>query len=364
MYRFRRCGGGPPAAENARPLPEAMPSMIANLLLLTFQVFALEEHEDPGTFSICALDPETGELGVAVTTRVPFVGRAVPFVRAGVGAVATQAFTVVRYGRDGLDLLEGGAAPDEAIAKLLENDEQRERRQIGILDAQGRAAAHTGARNGAYAGDRRGRNCVVQGNLLVGPGTLDAVVGAFEASDGKGRELPDRLLEALAAGQAAGGDKRKGLPQSAALVLAHPRETGRDGSHVTLEIRVDEHPTPVAEMRRIYDRTRSRLGWRPLSEQSGRDVVELKRMLHALGHFRKDAESLPSFREDPAFSVYDAEAISAVEAFRKEEGLPVAADDLGFPRGLVDEACVAALRERFEGLPKDKREAAFPAARR
>jgi uncharacterized Ntn-hydrolase superfamily protein len=293
-----------------------------------------------------------------VTTRVPFVGRAVPFVRAGVGAVATQALTVVRYGPAGLDLLEKGTAPEDAIARLLQDDEQRERRQLGILDARGRTAAFTGKANGAYAGDRRGRSCVVQGNPLIGPETLDAVVRAFEASEGAGRELADRLIESLAAGQAAGGDKRKGLPQSAALVIGHPKETARDGSHITLEIRVDEHAEPVAELRRIYDTTRRRLGWRVLSEQRGPDVVDLKRMLHALGLYREGAETLPSPRVDESVAMFDAEAVEAVEAFRKEAGLPVAADGLGFPRGLVDAAFVAALRSRFGALPKERREGA------
>jgi murein L,D-transpeptidase YcbB/YkuD len=100
-----------------------------------------------------------------------------------------------------------------------------------------------------------------------------------------------------------------------------------------------------------------------LSEQSGRDVVELKRMLHALGHFRKEAESLPSPREDRSLSLFDAEVVEAVEVFRKEAGLPVAEDRLGYPRGLVDAACVAALRARFEALPREKREAAMPRGR-
>ncbi len=311
---------------------------------------------DEGTFSICALDPGTGELGVAVTTRVPFVGRAVPFVRGGVGAVATQALTVVRYGPSGLDLLEKGTAPEETLAQLLKDDAQRERRQLGVIDAQGRTATFTGTENGPYAGDRRGRNCAIQGNLLVGPRTLDAVQAAFEASEGTGRELADRLLEALAAGQSAGGDKRKGLPQSAALVIGHPTEKGRDGSSITLEIRVDEHAEPVAELRRIHDTTRRRLGWRVLSEQRGPDVVELKRLLHALGFFRKGVESLPSPRGDESIALFDAEVAEAVEAFRKEAGLPLAADGLGYPRGLVDAPFVAALRARHGALPAEKRE--------
>jgi uncharacterized Ntn-hydrolase superfamily protein len=119
------------------------------------------------TFSICAIDPVSGESGVAVTTRVPFVGRAVPFARAGVGAVATQAWTVVEYGQRGLDLLEQGLAPEEVMARLLESDEGRERRQLGIIDMKGRTASHTGSETGAWAGSREGRHYTIQGNILV-----------------------------------------------------------------------------------------------------------------------------------------------------------------------------------------------------
>ena len=113
------------------------------------------------TFSICAIDPDSGECGVAVTTRVPFVGRAVPWVRAGVGAVATQAWTVVEYGNRGLDLLEEGLEPQEVLERLLADDDGRESRQLGIIDMQGLTAAHTGEENGNWAGSRQGPNYTV-----------------------------------------------------------------------------------------------------------------------------------------------------------------------------------------------------------
>src|SRR5258707_8878015 len=137
----------------------------------------VDAHGAPfySTFSLCAIDPATGEAGVIVTTRVPFVGRAVPWVRAGVGAVATQAQTMVEYGRRGLDLLEQGTPAQDALAKLLADDPLRERRQVGLIDMQGRTAAHSGKENGDWAGSRQGRNYTVQGNILVGPEVIQSI---------------------------------------------------------------------------------------------------------------------------------------------------------------------------------------------
>jgi uncharacterized Ntn-hydrolase superfamily protein len=327
-----------------------------------------EGHPLFSTFSLCAIDPATGEAGVVVTTRVPFVGRAVPWARAGVGAVATQAWTVVEYGRQGLDLLEQGVPPQEAIERLLADDKGRERRQVGAIDMQGRAAAHTGSENGAWAGSRQGRHYTVQGNLLVGREVIDAVADRFEATEGTGMPLAERLILALAAGQEKGGDRRWGLFQSAALRVADPNDPGRGGDHLSVAIDVGEHPAPVAELERIYRTTQQRLGWRSFSEVKGRDVVELKRMLHALGYWRKDLATFPAepaARRDPSllrtdperfrregeelqkardqyladYGTYDASAMDAVDAFRKDHDLAYE----GNPRGLVDARLVEAL---------------------
>src|SRR5262245_43503247 len=149
------------------------------------------------TFSLCAIDPATGQSGAAVTTRVPFVGRAVPWVRAGVGAVCTQASTVVEYGTRGLDLLAKGVAPKDAIAQLLADDQGRESRQIGVIDMKGRAAAHTGKQNGNWAGSRQGPTYTVQANIMVGPEVVDAVAASFESTDGTGLPLAERMILAL-----------------------------------------------------------------------------------------------------------------------------------------------------------------------
>ena len=186
------------------------------------------------TFSLCAVDRETGETGVAVTTRVPFVGRAVPWVRAGVGAVATQAWTIVEYGRQGLDLLEQGLEPTAALERLLAEDQGRELRQLAILDVQGRSAAHTGAENGDWAGSRQGDNYTVQGNVLVGREVIDAVAEHFVSTASSSMPLAERMILALEAGQDQGGDKRWGYVQSAAIRIADPDDPGRGGDHISL----------------------------------------------------------------------------------------------------------------------------------
>src|SRR5437899_6640810 len=178
------------------------------------------------TFSLCAIDPATGQSGASVTTRVPFVGRAVPHVRAGIGAVCTQASTVVEYGPRGLDLLATGVEPQQVLAQLLADDQQRESRQVGVIDMQGRAAAHTGKQNGDWAGSRQGKNYTAQANIMVGPDVVDAVAATFESTDGSGLPLAERMILALEAGQAKGGDRRWGNLQSAAIKVADPNDPG------------------------------------------------------------------------------------------------------------------------------------------
>jgi uncharacterized Ntn-hydrolase superfamily protein len=336
----------------------------------------INEVGDPqySTFSLCAIDPVTGQSGAAVTTRVPFVGRAVPWVRAGVGAVCTQASTMVEYGVKGLDLMAKGVEPKDAIAELLGPDEGRESRQLGMIDMQGRAAAHTGKNNGSWAGSKQGRTYTVQANIMVGPEVVEAVAASFEASEGTGLPLAERMILALEAGQQKGGDRRWGNLQSAAIKIADPNDPGRGGDYIALAIEVGEHAEPVGEMKRIYYTTQRRLGYRTFARVEGADVIELKRMLHAVGYWRP---SLAAFPEAPAvnlrrnqelrtanpaefekaqaeqrraaqeyqrqFAAYDEEAIAAVDKFREAKGLAFA----GNPPGLVDERLVAALRAAY-----------------
>jgi uncharacterized Ntn-hydrolase superfamily protein len=189
-----------------------------------------------------------GELGVAVQSKFIAVGAVVPWARAGVGAVATQAHANTSYGPDGLRYLGEGLSPQEALDRLTEADKDAALRQVGIVDAQGRAATFTGAECTAWAGGRTGANYAAQGNILVSAATVDAMASTFEAATGP---LAERLLAALAAGQAAGGDSRG--QQAAALLVV--REGGGYGGHNDryLDLRVDDHIAPIEELRRVYD---------------------------------------------------------------------------------------------------------------
>lgn len=326
------------------------------------------------TFSLCAIDPVTGQSGAAVTTRVPFVGRAVPWVRAGVGAVCTQASTMVEYGVRGLDLLAKGVEPKAVLDLLLKDDDLRETRQVGVIDMKGRSAAHTGARNNAWAGSRQGLNYTVQANIMVGPEVVNAVAATFEATEGTGLPLAERMILALEAGQAKGGDSRWGNLQSAAIRIADPNDPGRGGDYIALAIEVGENPEPVQEMKRIYFTTGRRLGYRSFSRVDGPDVIELKRMLHTLGYWRPN---LAAFPDAPAVNAqrnqelrktnpeqfakvteetrrvtadynrdygnFDAEAVAAVDKFRAERKL----DYAGTPAGMVDVRFIDALRAAY-----------------
>jgi len=299
------------------------------------------------TFSIAAIDPRTGEVGVAVTTRVPCVGNGVPWVRKGVGAVATQASTRTEYGAELLDALARNEVPADALKRLIAADSGAASRQIGVIDAKGRSAQHTGARTNAWAGGRAGTNFVTQGNILVGPEVLDSVARSFESTEGQPRHLADRLIDAIAAGHALGGDKRHGLRQSAAVIVADGRPgRSRRTDGITANINVCEHPEPVAELRRIYDAISQTLGYRTLQSFSGGDVWQLKVMLHALGYFRGNEPS-PDARAQGANS-YTPDVVAAVDSFRVVQKIGGG----GSPSGLVDAETVAHLWAALEKAGK------------
>lgn len=194
------------------------------------------------TWSIVARDPATGHLGVAVASRFFAVGGIVPHLRGGVGAVATQAFVNPLYGVDGLAALAAGEAPRDIVADLTARDEGRDQRQMHLIDAKGRNAAYTGAKCIDWAGHLVEENISVAGNMLAGP----QVVGETLATYRKASEKPfvERLLEAMQAGENAGGDKRG--RQSAALVVY------RDQDYAWLRLHADDHADPLAELRRLY----------------------------------------------------------------------------------------------------------------
>lgn len=276
------------------------------------------------TFSIVAVDRRTGETGVVVTTRNPCVGNAVPWVRAGVGAVATQGGTRVEYGNDLLDRLAKGMSPQDALDQVVAADEGRESRQVGVIDSQGRSAQWTGKRQygaekqGDWVHMRKGPTFAVQGNSLVSPTVVDAVADTFQASEGSLRALADRLIEALDAGHRLGGDGRHGETQSAAVLVADPRPgMSRRPDGITVNINVCEHPEPVGELRRIYDAASETLGFRKLEQFAGRDVLALKLMLHALGYYRPGEKAIAM--TGPGANVYTEETVAALDRFRADQ---------------------------------------------
>ncbi len=200
------------------------------------------------TFSIVARDPQTGELGVAVQSHWFSVGSVVPWAEAGVGAIATQSFVNPAFGPDGLELLRQGRSPQEALKEMLSRDPGEAVRQVALIDARERVAVHTGSRCIAWAGHQTGPGYSVQANMMWNDAVVPAMARAYEAA--KGLRLAERLLAALEAGQGAGGDIRG--QQSAALLVVRAQATGHIWEDRLVDLRVEDHPRPVEELRRLY----------------------------------------------------------------------------------------------------------------
>lgn len=208
------------------------------------------------TFSILGYDPATGEVGGAVQSRVFSVGNGVLWAEAGVGAAATQAIVDVSYGPQAITLLRTGMKPKDIIRKIWTDDPDprptdwtKEGRQFAVIDAQGNVAAYTGPKATEWAGDKQGKFCTAQGNILAGPDVVNAMVKAFEETDG---HLSFRLLAALEAGQLAGGDKR-GM-QSAAMLIVKKDAGVWLHNDVVLRLQVDDNPEPIKELRRLVEK--------------------------------------------------------------------------------------------------------------
>jgi uncharacterized Ntn-hydrolase superfamily protein len=218
------------------------------------------------TYSIVARDPLTGEMGVAVQSHWFSVGGVVAFAEAGVGAVATQSIVDPAYGPLGLALMKAGKTAPEALAALLAGDAQREVRQVGMVDARGGVATHTGRLDIPRAGGQVGRQYAVQANLMEKETVWPAMARAFEAARG---DLAERMLAALDAAQAEGGDIRGA--QSAAIVVVKGQSSGRPWADRVFDLRVEDHPQPLAELRRLVgvQRAYARMG-------AGDDCVALK----------------------------------------------------------------------------------------
>jgi uncharacterized Ntn-hydrolase superfamily protein len=235
------------------------------------------------TYSIAACDLEAGQWGVATQSKFLAVGSVVPWAEPGVGAIATQAYANPRYGSEGLALLRGGSSAEEVVERLTAADADREHRQLGVVDAAGGSATFTGSECMDWAGGLAGPGFAAQGNILVGAETVSVLASTFKST--AARPLAERLLECVAAAQAAGGDRRG--QQSAALLVVE-----RDGgyaklSDVLVDLRVDDHEQPVAELARLYDLHSLLFGKTPSAQWIEVDDelrVELVQRLHALGY--------------------------------------------------------------------------------
>jgi uncharacterized Ntn-hydrolase superfamily protein len=278
------------------------------------------------TFSIVAFDPETEELGVAVQSKFLAVGAIVPWARAGAGAVATQAMANFNYGPRGLDLMSRGKTAEETVEALISSDDEREHRQLGVVDARGRAATFTGSDCFEWAGGLTGEHYAAQGNILVGRETVEAMAKTFEATAG---DLAGRLLAALDAGQAAGGDSRG--KQSAALLVA--REGGGYGgdNDRVVDLRVDDHPEPISELLRLRSLHTLYFGvTEDVVEVAGEIKEEVAASLGRLGYLQEGAD--------------DEALLDALSAFIRTENF----EEREQERGYLDRAVLAFMKENTQ----------------
>jgi uncharacterized Ntn-hydrolase superfamily protein len=244
----------------------------------------------PSTYSIVACDLDAREWGIAVQSKFLAVGSVVPWAEPEIGAVATQALANVSYGPRGLELLRQGRSAEEVVARLTEEDGGRADRQLGVVDGAGRAASYTGSSCLDWAGGRTGAGYAAQGNILVSEDTVTALARTFEET--AGRPLAERLLAALAAAQDAGGDSRG---QQSASLLVVKKEGGYGGtSDVMIDLRVDDHPAPIDELRRLYGMHDLLFGQTPEEEWLAVDAglaAELRERLARLGYEDESLEA-------------------------------------------------------------------------
>ena len=234
------------------------------------------------TFSIVAFDPASGDLGVAVASKFPCVGAVVPWAKAGVGAVATQAWANTAFGPDGLGLMAGGMPAAEALDAVLEGDDGRDERQAGFVDGRGGAATFTGSGCVHWAGGVTDGTVAAQGNILAGEAVVQELVRAFAAAEG---DLSDRLLAALLAGDAAGGDRRG--KQSAALLVVREGGGYEGRNDRYIDLRVDDHPDAPSELARLFGVWDDTMLIRndPLLDPTPDLVAEVQRRLAGVGRY-------------------------------------------------------------------------------
>src|SRR4051812_15810631 len=267
---------------------------------------------DVNTFSIVAYDPTTGDCGVTVASKYFSVGAVVPWGEAGTGCVATQANVNVGYGPRGLELLRQGLTAKQVVDKLLAEDKfpPTEGRQLAVVDAKGNIAAYTGPNAPNWAGDRQGKNCSAQGNILVGAKVPEAMVKAFETTDG---DLAEKLFTALKAGDDAGGDSR-GKQSASMLVVGKGRGRNINNDRL-IYINVDDSPAPIPELRRLLD---INLGY--LYDQWGRELRSAGRRKEAREALAKVARYMPTAGAQLALGLMDYELgdkAAAMEEFKR-----------------------------------------------
>ena len=277
----------------------------AALLFLLLAALSLPVR---ATYSIVARDPVTGDFGVAVQSHWFQVGAAVPWAEAGVGAVATQSFVLLDYGPKGLQLMKEGKSAREALDLLLSQDPQQEVRQVAMVDAQGRVATWTGPKCIAAAGHQTGPAFSVQANLMDKPTVWPAMARAFESTRG---DLAERMLAAMDAAEAEGGDIRG--RQSAALIVVRARPSGKPWNDRLVDLRVDDHPQPLVELRRLLSLHRA-------YEQmnAGDEALSKDETAKALEHYTKAAKLAPEIAELPFW-----QAVSLFVGGQEEKALPL-----------------------------------------
>jgi uncharacterized Ntn-hydrolase superfamily protein len=291
----------------------------------------MERHAHPSTFSIVGYDPQVQEWGVAVQSKFLCVGAVVPWAQAGVGAVATQSYCNTSFGLEGLALMAQGLSAQEASNQLVAKDEGRARRQLGLVDAAGGAATFTGDECHAWAGGLTGTYYAAQGNILVSSWTVEAMAKAFEAAKG---ELADRLVAALAAGQAAGGDRRG---QQSAAVLVVRAQGGYGGFNDRyLDVRVDDDPAPIERLQALVDL--HHLYFKPpapgeMVTIEGELAREVQRILHWAGYYN-----------GPVTGEYDVPTRKALTDLIGNENLEERFDEAG---GLISSQVMDILRRKF-----------------
>jgi len=281
------------------------------------------EVQAVNTFSIVARDPDTGELGVAVASRFFAVGTVVPWAKAGVGAIATQSFANTSFGWRGLEMLESGLSPDEALKNLLRNDDNPSQRQLGIVGAEGSSTTYTGENCLFWAGGRHGPNYAVQGNILTGEAVVSGMERAFLEATGT---LAERMYAALLAGEKDGGDSRG--KQSAALLVVKNGAGYGGYTDRAIDIRVDDSPEPFKELGRLLNIAQMNYAW-----NEGWTLFTKNQPQEALSHMERAIRLAP---ENPEL-LYDL-AVIRLAAGNKE-------------------AALAALKKALELNPKLKKQA-------